>query len=140
MTMTANRDVRKTPAEKARARRILKGLYKHYPDAHCELDYRSPHEFASFTFEQFPQLDEDFYNDSEEVLDSMGFRHLRQRPCLTNLNFDGTGFQHRKQSGRKHPGRNGRDRVIVQVVQRRGPAEQVTEPANRGLELVDVLR
>jgi endonuclease-3 len=29
----------KTKAEKARARRILDGFYKHYPDAHCELDF-----------------------------------------------------------------------------------------------------
>jgi endonuclease-3 len=34
----------RTKAEKARARRILDALYKHYPDAHCELDYSSPHE------------------------------------------------------------------------------------------------
>ena len=32
---------RKTAARKARARRILDGLYKHYPDAHCELDFTS---------------------------------------------------------------------------------------------------
>jgi endonuclease-3 len=40
---------RKTAAEKARARRILNGLYKHYPDAHCELDYRNPHELLVAT-------------------------------------------------------------------------------------------
>jgi endonuclease-3 len=40
---------RKTAARKARARRILDGLYKHYPDAHCELDYRNPHELLAAT-------------------------------------------------------------------------------------------
>jgi endonuclease III len=40
---------RKSPASKARAGRILKGLYKHYPDAHCELDYRNPHELLVAT-------------------------------------------------------------------------------------------
>jgi endonuclease-3 len=40
---------KKTAAQKARAGRILKGLYKHYPDAHCELDYRTPHELLVAT-------------------------------------------------------------------------------------------
>jgi endonuclease-3 len=40
---------RKTTAQKARARRILAGLYAHYPDAHCELDYRTPHELLVAT-------------------------------------------------------------------------------------------
>jgi endonuclease-3 len=31
-------------AERARARRILDQLERWYPDAHCELDYRTPHE------------------------------------------------------------------------------------------------
>jgi endonuclease-3 len=48
-TAKAKTQVRKTPAEKARARRILKGLYELYPDAHCELDYRSPHELLIAT-------------------------------------------------------------------------------------------
>jgi endonuclease-3 len=39
----------KTPAEKARAKRILDGLYELYPDAHCELDYRSPLELLVAT-------------------------------------------------------------------------------------------
>jgi len=39
----------KNASEKARARRILDGLYKHYPDAHCELDYTSPHELLVAT-------------------------------------------------------------------------------------------
>ncbi len=34
----------KTKAEKARARRILAGLYECYPDAHCELDFTNAHE------------------------------------------------------------------------------------------------
>jgi len=38
-----------TPAAMARARRILKGLYKYYPDAHCELDYNAPHELLIAT-------------------------------------------------------------------------------------------
>jgi endonuclease-3 len=33
-----------TPAAKARARRIYKALLERYPDAHCELDFRTPHE------------------------------------------------------------------------------------------------
>ncbi len=37
--MTRTVTTRKTPAATARARRILKALYKQYPDAHCELDY-----------------------------------------------------------------------------------------------------
>ena len=37
------------PAAKARARRILKALYAQYPDAHCELDYASPHELLIAT-------------------------------------------------------------------------------------------
>ncbi len=39
----------KTAAAKARARRILNTLYKLYPDAHCELDYTSPHELLVAT-------------------------------------------------------------------------------------------
>ena len=38
-----------TPAAKSRARRILKGLYKYHPDAHCELDYTAPHELLIAT-------------------------------------------------------------------------------------------
>lgn len=36
-------------SEKRRARRILKKLREKYPDAHCELDYRSPHELLAAT-------------------------------------------------------------------------------------------
>ena len=39
----------KTKSEKARAKRILDGLYAAYPDAHCELDYTSPHELLVAT-------------------------------------------------------------------------------------------
>ena len=39
----------KSRAEKARARRILSGLYTCYPDAHCELDYSNPHELLVAT-------------------------------------------------------------------------------------------
>ena len=39
----------KTKAEKARARRVLDGLYRHYPDAHCELDFANPHELLVAT-------------------------------------------------------------------------------------------
>lgn len=35
---------KKSQAEKARAKRILDGLYKYYPDAECELNYSKPHE------------------------------------------------------------------------------------------------
>ena len=38
-----------TDAEKRRARRIAKALAEHYPDAHCELDYSSPHELLVAT-------------------------------------------------------------------------------------------
>jgi len=40
---------RKTAAQRARAQRILDELYKCYPDAHCELDYSSPHELLIAT-------------------------------------------------------------------------------------------
>ena len=38
-----------TPSAKARARRILAALRERYPDAHCELDYTSPHELVIAT-------------------------------------------------------------------------------------------
>jgi endonuclease-3 len=40
---------RKSAAKKARARKIFDELLKLYPDAHCELDYRSPHELLVAT-------------------------------------------------------------------------------------------
>jgi endonuclease-3 len=40
---------RKSAAQKTRAKRILQALYKHYPDAHCELDFSSPHELLVAT-------------------------------------------------------------------------------------------
>src|SRR5262245_54596711 len=40
---------RKTAAQKTRARKILAELYKHYPDAHCELDFKTPHELLVAT-------------------------------------------------------------------------------------------
>ncbi len=40
---------RKTPAARSRARRIFNALQKRYPDAHCELDYRHPHELLVAT-------------------------------------------------------------------------------------------
>ncbi|RMH13490.1 MAG: endonuclease III, partial [Planctomycetota bacterium] len=36
-------------AEKRRARRLAAALAEHYPDAHCELDYTSPHELLVAT-------------------------------------------------------------------------------------------
>ncbi len=39
----------KSKLERARARRILDALYRHYPDAHCELDYANPHELLVAT-------------------------------------------------------------------------------------------
>jgi len=39
----------KSAKEKARAKRILEGLYEMYPHAHCELDHRSPHELLVAT-------------------------------------------------------------------------------------------
>ncbi|UCD76951.1 MAG: hypothetical protein JSV91_16175, partial [Phycisphaerales bacterium] len=39
----------KSRTEKARARRILDGLYRHYPDARCELDYSNPRELLIAT-------------------------------------------------------------------------------------------
>ena len=39
----------KTAAQKARAKRILDDLYKHYRDAHCELDFRNPTELLVAT-------------------------------------------------------------------------------------------
>jgi endonuclease-3 len=40
---------KKSAAQKARAARILTELYKHYPDAHCELDFTTPHELLIAT-------------------------------------------------------------------------------------------
>lgn len=40
---------RKTAAQKARAQRIYAALLKHYPDAHCELEYATPHELLIAT-------------------------------------------------------------------------------------------
>src|SRR5436190_10705651 len=40
---------KKTAAKKARAKRIFDELFKRYPDAHCELDYRNPHELLIAT-------------------------------------------------------------------------------------------
>ena len=37
------------PATRARARRIFQALTREYPDAHCELDYESPHELLIAT-------------------------------------------------------------------------------------------
>jgi endonuclease-3 len=39
----------KTAAERGRAKRILAGLYTFYPNAVCELDYRTPHELLIAT-------------------------------------------------------------------------------------------
>ncbi|MEO1534409.1 MAG: endonuclease III [Planctomycetota bacterium] len=38
-----------TRAQKDRARRVLKSLQEHYPDAHCELDHTEPHELVIAT-------------------------------------------------------------------------------------------
>lgn len=40
---------RVTPAAKARAERLLAALREHYPDAHCELNYRNAHELLVAT-------------------------------------------------------------------------------------------
>ena len=40
---------KKTSADKSRAKRILDGLYRQYPDAHCELDYSNAHELLIAT-------------------------------------------------------------------------------------------
>lgn len=40
---------RKTAAQKARAEKIYSALLKCYPDAHCELNYSSPHELVVAT-------------------------------------------------------------------------------------------
>lgn len=39
----------KSRSEKARAKRVLDGLYEHYPHAHCELDFTNPHELLVAT-------------------------------------------------------------------------------------------
>ncbi len=39
----------KTAAQKARAKRIVQALRKRYPDAHCELNFNSPHELLVAT-------------------------------------------------------------------------------------------
>ncbi len=38
-----------TAAEKRRAQRLLEALERHYPTAHCELDYKNPHELLIAT-------------------------------------------------------------------------------------------
>jgi endonuclease III len=38
-----------TPARRDRAQRVLAALREHYPYAHCELDYRTPHELLVAT-------------------------------------------------------------------------------------------
>ena len=48
---------RKTAQQKARAQLILRALYKHYPEAHCELDYRNPHELLVATILSAQALD-----------------------------------------------------------------------------------
>ncbi len=40
---------RAEPADKRRAKRLADALAEHYPDAHCELDYTSPHELLVAT-------------------------------------------------------------------------------------------
>ncbi|MCW5766872.1 MAG: endonuclease III [Phycisphaeraceae bacterium] len=40
---------RVSPAARARAARLLRALERHYPDAHCELVHRSPHELLVAT-------------------------------------------------------------------------------------------
>jgi endonuclease-3 len=40
---------RKSEAQKARAAEILRELRRHYPDAHCELNFTSPHELLIAT-------------------------------------------------------------------------------------------
>ena len=39
----------KSRAQRARAKRILDGLFAKYPDAHCELNYANPHELLVAT-------------------------------------------------------------------------------------------
>lgn len=45
--------------------------------------YRSPHEFSAFTFDQFPDLDERFYNDTGDALVALGFRHFHDLQDIT---------------------------------------------------------
>lgn len=40
---------RKTPAQITRAKQILDHLYAHYPNAHCELEFTTPHELLIAT-------------------------------------------------------------------------------------------
>jgi len=40
---------RKTAAQKERAAKVLEALYRHYPEAHCELDFTNPHELLVAT-------------------------------------------------------------------------------------------
>lgn len=49
MTVSTMKLPRKTAQQKVRARRIFAELLKLYPDAHCELDFRSPHELLIAT-------------------------------------------------------------------------------------------
>lgn len=43
------RIVTATPAERRRAARLAQALAEHYPDAHCELEYTTPHELLVAT-------------------------------------------------------------------------------------------
>src|SRR5688572_369242 len=40
---------RKTEAQRARGKELFRGLPRQYPDAHCELDYRKPHDLLIAT-------------------------------------------------------------------------------------------
>ncbi len=48
-TGASGASVKATAAQKARALRLLDALREHYPDAHCELDYKTPHELLVAT-------------------------------------------------------------------------------------------
>ena len=89
-----------TPAAKARARRLYAALLARYPDAHCELDFRNPHELLIATilsaqatdvgvnkatpplFAKFP-TPADYAKASPEVLEpyvkSLGFFRMKAK-------------------------------------------------------------
>ena len=47
--MSARQPARPTRAQKARALRLADALRTHYPDAHCELKFATPHELLVAT-------------------------------------------------------------------------------------------
>jgi len=91
---------RKSAAQIARAERLLERLVERYPDAHCELDYRAPHELLVATilsaqatdvgvnkatpalFKAFPTPDDYARSTAEKIepyVKSLGFFRMKAK-------------------------------------------------------------